>query len=550
MTGLDDALEVVSREEPEQTSAVVPRQETTSAVAVRINEADIIALKNVLDPSMTDPELRLLAAYATRTGLDPISKQIYSSHIDGRQVIMTAIDGFRVIAERSGRYRGQGTPVLGDNCTCGVPRYGAHPEWGEVPVYREGFEHPIVRRAYFHEYVPTPKGWVPGGNFPQGWGRDSMWLKMPRNMILKCAEALALRVAFPNDLGSMYTAEEMEQAEARNVTVTTPGPAGELPAESSGGASPSSTEHGLPWSGPVYKVSKGVRRVKTPKWAKDITEESVPKAEVAFKISNRRHTAIILGELAFAVDEAKIENDETVACDGEKVELDYPNRGDKPMKKELHNVTRIMVMRGGEWLSIEAPKPEAQPAEDVVEGQAREVPPDETANVPAEPPADPTPEPPASDAPTPPSEPSPTTSSSDSGASSEDGLPDADVDPGRGGQTELPEPAEAPVVMSTEAQADAMKLPVWQNEADRPMDDEATIILMESDQTPKGKAYTRFWLREKDGKVRFEGVLNDDEAKAQKVSELVAGQVVRVVGTWAKLGPRAIVILTAVAPAG
>ena len=108
-----------------------------------------------------------------------------------------AIDGLRSKAEETGRYDGQDEPEFSREDGQLVAR---------VRVYRKGITRPFVGVAYWNEFVQT-------------YGRGDraeptrMWAQMPRHMLAKCAEALALRKAFPEELAGLYTSEEMGQAD-------------------------------------------------------------------------------------------------------------------------------------------------------------------------------------------------------------------------------------------------------------------------------------------------------------------------------------------------
>jgi len=152
---------------------------------------------------LTVPELQLFAMVAHRTGLDPFAKQIYAIKRDGKVTHQTGIDGYRAVAERTGGYLGSDEPSF-EECPCG--EQPPHPAVARVVVHRlhpSGHVVDQVGVARWHELKPNP------GQSGKG---DAMWKRMPFNQLAKCAEAAALRKAFPRVLGGVYITEELEQA--------------------------------------------------------------------------------------------------------------------------------------------------------------------------------------------------------------------------------------------------------------------------------------------------------------------------------------------------
>lgn len=146
----------------------------------------------------SESEFRVLLEVAKARRLNPFTRQIhFVKRWDGekrREVwsCQVGIDGFRAIAQRTGLYDGQDEPVF---------EYGGDklPIKCTVSVYRKDWRRPSVGVAYFSEYAQTKR---------EG-GLTRMWAEKPHIMISKCAEALALRKAFPEDLSGLYAPEEM-----------------------------------------------------------------------------------------------------------------------------------------------------------------------------------------------------------------------------------------------------------------------------------------------------------------------------------------------------
>ncbi len=162
-------------------------------------------MKSTICKGASDDEFELFLHACQRTGLDPFMKQIYAVfRWDDKakknvMQIQTAIDGYRLIAERTGKYSPGREPTFTYNdkgciisSTAYVKKQTADGTW-----------HEVAATAFYHEYCQkTKQGEI-----------TRFWRNMAHTMTAKCAESLALRKAFPADLSGLYTKEEMMQAD-------------------------------------------------------------------------------------------------------------------------------------------------------------------------------------------------------------------------------------------------------------------------------------------------------------------------------------------------
>jgi len=200
----------------------------TTAVAISSNgsvvtqqdfsETQIDLIKRTVMPGASDLEFNTFLNLCKAKRLDPLTRQMYAiKQRSGAWQTFASIDGLRVIAQRTGEYGGQTAPLW-----CGADLVWREawleetaPAAAKVGVWKKGFREPTWAVATFRSY---------------GAGKSGNWEKMPDVMLAKCAEALALRKAFPHDLSALYVREEFDAESPESAPTANVAPLRAMPA--------------------------------------------------------------------------------------------------------------------------------------------------------------------------------------------------------------------------------------------------------------------------------------------------------------------------------
>ena len=195
-----------------------------------VPQADMIrVLQGSLYPGAKPESVELVLAWCRATGRDPMKKPIHivptSVKIGERQwemrdILMPGIGTYRTDAARTGEYAGKSEPQFGPDVTRRVGNVEmTYPQWCAITVQRAvaGQVRSFTAKEFWTENYATA-------------GRDkdepnAMWRKRPYGQLAKCAEAQALRMAFPDETGNSNTSEEMEGKHFEGVTIEAERPA-------------------------------------------------------------------------------------------------------------------------------------------------------------------------------------------------------------------------------------------------------------------------------------------------------------------------------------
>ena len=221
------------------TTALQPVAEQTSAIQ-RWSPEEQSIIRSVIAPGLSDIELRFFAQVCHATGLNPIMNQIHAIkrnawNAETRQsepklTIQTSIHGLRLIADRTRRYAPGRRPEFAYKDGGALLSATAF-----VKKFAEGEWHEVSDTAYWEEYVQTNRDGTP----------IALWKSKPHVMLAKCAEALALRRAFPAEMAGVYTDDEMPEADPPPMSVT--------PADLAGKPAPAAS---APPPAPINAVSE------------------------------------------------------------------------------------------------------------------------------------------------------------------------------------------------------------------------------------------------------------------------------------------------------
>jgi len=193
---------------------VAVRHESGGIPALAMNERELMTvLEGSLYPGAAPESIKMVIGYCKASSLDPMQKPVHIVPVwDGkaqrmRDVIMPGVGLYRTQAARSGNYAGVSEPEFGPDVQENVGGVViTYPAWCKVVVRR------TMASGMVAEFAATERwkeNYAVKGGKEKSIAPNAMWTKRPYGQIAKCAEAQALRKAFP-EAGSAPTADEME----------------------------------------------------------------------------------------------------------------------------------------------------------------------------------------------------------------------------------------------------------------------------------------------------------------------------------------------------
>ena len=199
--------------------------------AMQMDEQELMqVLQSSLYPGASSASIKMVLGYCKAASLDPMQKPVHivpmwdSKAGAMRDVIMPGVGLHRTQAARSGECAGVSEPDFGPDTTETLGGQSiTFPAWCRVTVKRRlptGEVVEFTAKEFWKENFA-----VKGGK-EKSIAPNAMWTKRPYGQIAKCAEAQALRKAFP-EVGSQPTADEMEgkTLDMGTVEVVSPPPA-------------------------------------------------------------------------------------------------------------------------------------------------------------------------------------------------------------------------------------------------------------------------------------------------------------------------------------
>jgi phage recombination protein Bet len=184
--------------------------ETSRALAIQEDEL-IPVLQSSLYPGANVNSVRMVLGYCKAAGLDPMQKPVHivpmwdSKAGNMRDVVMPGIGLYRTQAMRSGECAGITEPEYGPDVTQAIGGQTiTFPAWCRVTVKRRL---PSGEIADFTAKEFWLENYAIKGGKEKSVAPNAMWTKRPYGQLAKCAEAQALRRAFP-ELGSQPTSDE------------------------------------------------------------------------------------------------------------------------------------------------------------------------------------------------------------------------------------------------------------------------------------------------------------------------------------------------------